>query len=147
MVLGAEAMPYWPVPMRAYVPLAVIALAACASEAGFDARMQPLVGRSETDLVAALGVPNDSFTSSEGTRFLRYDGLGAQSSTTGFPAGLSFGVGGFGFSGGGVGTGAGVGYSAGWNPPAPCSVTFEIRAARVESFSKRGSGCVAQPAG
>jgi hypothetical protein len=30
-------------------------------------------------------------------------------------------------------------------PPPPCSVTFEIRAARVAGFTRRGPGCVAPP--
>jgi len=129
--------------MRAILLSAALVLSACATQAGFDARMQGFVGMSEGDLVQAIGVPDGDFTTPEGRRFLQYERLGTAAPT---PAPvLGVGVGGFGWRGGfGSGVGIGATYPAFTLPP-PCSVTFEIRAARVASFSRRGTGCVATP--
>jgi hypothetical protein len=129
--------------MRTRVLPAALLIAACATSAGFDARMQGFVGVTEGDLVQALGVPDGDFTTPEGRRFLQYERLGTATPT---PAPvLGIGVGGFGWRGGlGSGVGIGATYPAFALPP-PCSVTFEIRAARVASFSRRGAGCVATP--
>jgi hypothetical protein len=131
--------------MRALPLLAALALAACATPAGFDARMQGLVGLTDSDLVQAIGVPDGDFTSTDGRRFLRYDRLGTAGPT---PApSIGFGVGGFGWRGG-FGSGVGIGTSfPAYAPPPPCSVTFEMRGGRVAGFSRRGSGCVATPPG
>ncbi|CAH0222023.1 hypothetical protein [Roseomonas sp. CECT 9278] len=127
--------------MRAITLLAVLALAACATPAGFDARMQGFVGVTEGDLVQQIGVPDGDFTTPDGRRFLQYERLGVASPAPAPVMGL--GVGGFGWRGGfGSGVGIGAAYPVVALPP-PCSVTFEVRAARVASFSRRGSGCVA----
>jgi len=129
--------------MRILPLLAAVTLGACATEAGFDTRMQGLVGMGVGDLVQRIGVPDGDFTTPDGRRFLQYERLGTAAPA---PAPtLGFGVGGFGWRGGfGSGVGIGAAYPVVALPP-PCSVTFEIRAARVASFTRRGSGCVATP--
>jgi hypothetical protein len=129
--------------MRAILLSAALALSACATQAGFDERMQAFVGMSEGDLVQQIGVPDGDFTTPEGRRFLQYERLGTAAPVAA-PT-IGFGVGGFGWRGGfGSGVGIGAAYPVVALPP-PCSVTFEIRAARVVSFSRRGTGCVATP--
>ncbi|MBR0651760.1 hypothetical protein GXW78_18975 [Roseomonas terrae] len=118
----------------------MLVLAGCATEAGFDARLQPLVGRSVDELVQTVGVPNSDFTTPEGRRFLQYDQLGSQGPSV--APGIGIGIGGFGWGGGGAGLGLGLGtgYPA---YPSPCRTTFEVRADRVVAFSRSGAGCVA----
>ena len=94
-------------------------LQGCATRSGFEARMGQYVGRSEADLVAALGVPvrtfqvgNRSFVQYE-RRFVTAD------------------------SGPGWGWG-GVSVQT-WD----CATTFEIVDGRVASFTSRGNDCVA----
>jgi hypothetical protein len=129
--------------MRAILLSAALALSACATQAGFDERMQGFVGMPEGDLVQQIGVPDGDFTTPEGRRFLQYERLGTAAPVAA-PT-IGFGVGGFGWRGGfGSGVGIGATYPVVALPP-PCSVTFEIRAARVASFSRRGTGCVATP--
>jgi hypothetical protein len=131
--------------MRAMLLPALLALAACATPAGFDARMQGFVGLTDSDLVQAIGVPDGDFTTTDGRRFLQYDRLGTAAPTP-VPT-IGFGVGGFGWRGGyGSGVGFGTAFPA-YAPPPPCSVTFEMRGGRVAGFSRRGSGCVATPPG
>lgn len=129
--------------MRRLILLAGLTLAACATQTGFEARMQSLVGLSVGDLVQRIGVPDGDFTTPEGRRFLQYERLGT-STPTPMPV-IGLGVGGFGW-GGGWGGAWGAGYPA-YTPPPPCRVTFEIRDTRVASFTQSGAGCVATPAG
>jgi hypothetical protein len=129
--------------MRVLPLLAALALAACATPAGFDARMQALVGLSEGDLVRAVGVPEADFTTADGRRFLQYERLGIRTPPPSPAIGL--GVGGIGWRGG-YGTAAGLG--AAWPvvaPPPECRVTFEIREGRVAGFTRAGPGCLAPP--
>ncbi|MBR0683213.1 hypothetical protein GXW74_22185 [Roseomonas eburnea] len=129
--------------MRAILLLTGVALAACATQAGFDARMQAFVGTREGDLVQALGVPDGDFTTPEGRRFLQYERLGTSTPT---PI-VGVGFGGVGWRGGyGTGWGIGTAYPA-YAPPPPCRVTFEMRDGRVASFTRSGGGCVATPPG
>jgi hypothetical protein len=125
--------------MHRLILLAGLTLAGCATRAGFDARMHGLVGLSVGDLVQRVGVPDSDFTTPEGRRFLQYERLGT-SAPTPMPV-IGFGVGGIGWRGG-WGGGWGAGYPA-YAPPPPCRVTFEIRDARVASFTQSGAGCVA----
>ena len=129
--------------MRTMLLLAGLTLAACATQAGFDARMQALVGTPEGDLVQALGVPEGDFTTPDGRRFLQYERLGVRSPSPAPVIGL--GVGGFGW-GGGYGSGIGIGTAfPAYAPPPECRVTFEMRSGRVASYSRSGAGCVATP--
>lgn len=127
--------------MRVILLLAGATLAACATQAGFDARMQSFVGRQEGELVQTLGVPDGDFTTLEGRRFLQYERLGTATPT---PV-MGMGVGGFGWRGGfGTAWGLGTAYPV-YAPPPPCRVTFEMRGGRVASFTRSGAGCVATP--
>jgi hypothetical protein len=129
--------------MRALLLLAGLGLAACATTAGFDARMQALVGLPEGDLVQTLGVPEADFTTPEGRRFLQYERLGRRAPEA--PAVIGFGVGGFGWRGG-YGSGVGIGTSFPvYSAPPDCRVTFEIRQGRVAGFTRAGTGCFAVP--
>lgn len=129
--------------MRALLLLAGLALPGCASQAGFDARMQALVGMPEGDLVQRIGVPEADFTTPEGRRFLQYERLGLRTPTA-VPS-IGFGVGGFGWRGG-YGSGIGIGTTIPAYAPLPeCRVTFEVRAGRVIGFSRAGAGCLATP--
>ncbi|HEY4253356.1 MAG TPA: hypothetical protein VGM87_19260 [Roseomonas sp.] len=112
-------------------------LAACADRgAAFDARMAGYVGRPESELVLGLGVP-DRVQELEGQRILDYELRGASGGPLLTPSlGFGFGLGG----GAGFGTGIGLGIS-GSAPPAACGVTFALRQGRVESFTRRGTGC------
>lgn len=129
--------------MRILPLLGALVLAACATTAGFDARMQALVGAAEGDLVRAIGVPEADFTTPDGRRFLQYERLGIR---TPAPAPMiGVGVGGFGWRGG---YGTGVGLGTAWPvyaPPPECRVTFEIRDGRVAGFTRAGPGCLATP--
>jgi hypothetical protein len=129
--------------MRVLPLIGLLTLAACATTAGFDARMQALVGASEGDLIQAVGIPEADFTTPDGRRFLQYERLGSRSPQ---PAPtIGFGVGGFGWRGG-VGTGIGIGTSfPAYTPPPECRVTFEMRGGRVAGYSRSGTGCVAVP--
>lgn len=126
--------------MRRSLPLAVLALAGCATTAGFDARMQALLGLPVSELVQRIGVPDGDFTAPDGRRFLQYERLGTSAPT---PApSMGFGMGRYGWGGGGWGWGWGMGGTT-YLPPPPCRVTFEIQRDRVASFSRSGGGCVA----
>lgn len=131
--------------MRKPILIAALTLAGCATQAGFDARMQSLVGLPVGDLVQRIGVPDSDFTTPEGRRFLQYERLGTSTPTPMPAPAFGVGLGGFGWRGpyaGGWGWGWGMGYPA-YAPPPPCRVTFEIRGDHVASFTHAGGGCVA----
>lgn len=129
--------------MRTAALLAGLALAACATTAGFDARMNALIGLPVGDLVQAVGVPQGDFVAPDGRRFLQYERLGTRAPTA-IPT-IGFGLGGIGWRGG-YGSGVGLGFAApAYAPPAECRVTFEILDGRVASYSRAGAGCVAVP--
>jgi len=126
--------------------LAPLALAACATPAGFDARMNALVGLDEASLVQSLGVPDSEYRTPDGRRFLQYERLGVRGPAQVEPVfGLGLGYGRWGGWGVGVGTGLAFGGPAYVYPPPACSVTFEMAGGRVASYTRRGSGCVAIP--
>lgn len=127
--------------------LAPLALAACATAAGFDARMRALVGLEEAELVRVLGIPDGEFRTPDGRRFLQYERLGVRGPVQVEPVfGLGFGYGFGGWRGTGVGVGTGLAFSPAYiHPPPGCSVTFEIAGGRVAGYTWRGGGCVAVP--
>jgi len=94
-----------------------------------QANFQPLVGRSEADLVRQLGVPTRT-VETDGHRFLAY----LSRNVTVLP-----------------GSGPWEPFWSGWwwhgpdVPPAVvdrvCETTFEIGAGRVQSFQMRGNAC------
>lgn len=98
----------------------VLLLQGCASRQGFEARMQTYVGRSESDLVAALGVPIRSFQAGNRT-FLQYERRRITAD-----------------AGPGWGWAGGVSVET-WD----CSTTFEVVDGRVASFTSRGNDCIA----
>lgn len=113
-------------------------LAGCADRgAEFDARMAGYVGRPESDLVMNLGVP-DRVQELEGRRFFDYELRGTYGGAVLTPS-IGFGFGSFG-RGAAFGTGVGMGFGSA-APPATCGVTFALRQGRVESFTRRGTGC------
>jgi hypothetical protein len=114
------------------LPLAIPALlAACATGPTLEQRLSTFVGRSEGDLVAALGVPNRTYEV-EGRRFLQFEQRRSIAvSQPGFDRPF-FGP---------------YGYRYGYVPAPPayavvgCDITFALRGSRVESFNFRGEGC------
>lgn len=118
--------------------LSLAALSACATGPTISERLSTYVGRSELDLVSALGVPTRSYETG-GQKFLAYEEQRTVSVPGAYPGGFAGGpfVGGFGrgFYGGG--------YAAFGNSyvPVQCDVTFALREGRVASFTYRGQGC------
>lgn len=102
-------------------------LAACAQGPTLAERLSPLVGRSEAELVAELGVPVRTYDV-EGRRFLQFEQrrtvpVGAPDPFWGGPWGRRWGY---------------------WPPSYAvigCDLTFALREGRVESFTFRGQGC------
>ena len=118
--------------------LAALLLSACATRAGFDARQAALVGLSEAELVATLGVPVRTYDA-EGRRFLQYEDQRVVSA-----GGLSGPYGGFGYGGFGR---RGLAYAGTSFGPVvetlECNTTFELRGGRVVGFNARGNACLA----
>lgn len=119
--------------MKRLLPLSLIAvLSACAQGPTLDQRLSTFVGRSEGDLVAALGVPARTYET-EGRRFLQFE---QRRSVAYASPGLyhPYHYGPF---------GPRFGYVPG--PPVygvvGCDITFALRGGRVENFTYRGEGC------
>ena len=126
--------------MRHLVLLAVLSLSACAQQPA-----APLagawVGRSEAELVSALGVPT-RVHETEGRRFLAYDGYGAAQPVV-VP---SIGIGGFRSSGGwgsasGIGTGLGLSFGGLGGGGGPCTTSYEVAEGRIVNAIRSGPGC------
>lgn len=113
---------------RALLALPLL-LAACAPPGPtLDQRLSTFIGRGETDLIAAFGVPA-RVHEAEGRRFLQFEQRRtvaiAQPAPFHGPWGPRWGY---------------------WPPPSipavvGCDITFALREARVESFGFRGEGC------
>lgn len=102
-------------------------LSACASNADRAAYLNSLVGRSETEAVRQLGVPDRTFATGNRT-FLAYD---ARRSATFFAGSV---VPGF----------YGSGYYPGWPDEIVtrnCETTLEVADNRVVTWSLRGLAC------
>jgi hypothetical protein len=123
--------------MRRFLPL--LLLAACAGQAPAPTPTA-WIGRSEVELVSALGVPS-RVHEAEGRRFLAYDEAPAAA-----PAVVpSIGIGGFRSSGGwgsasGVGTGLGLSFGP-FGTTGPCTTRFEVAEGRVVGAMRQGPGC------
>lgn len=113
-----------------------LGLSSCAfpTREAFDTQMAAFVGRSEAELVAALGVP-DRTHEAGGLRFLEYE----RRRVVGTPAGTA-GFGRFGWP-----YGYGFGYGGTFVDTRECNTTFTLRGGRVERFSRRGNDCRAYP--
>lgn len=124
--------------MRRLLPL--LTLAACATA---PAAPDPTawIGRTEADLVAALGVPSRQHEIG-GRRFLAYDGYGTSQPVV-VP---SIGIGGFRSSGGwgsasGIGTGVGLSFGGLGGGGGPCTTSYEVVEGRIVSATRQGAGC------
>jgi hypothetical protein len=108
-------------------------LTGCISEPDRRAVLNSLLGKSETDAVRVLGVPDRSFESG-GRRFLAF--VDRRSEAYGGGVGI-FGTYGYAYGGPGV-----LAYDPG---PAVfqrlCEMTIEIAEGRVASYSLRGNAC------
>ena len=131
--------------MRYLVPalaLAGLGLAGCAyPDPQHVQALNGLVGKSETELVRARGVPSKTYETG-GLKFLAYDmhRIDSLPGDAGFYPG--FGYGGFGYGGFGYG-GFGGGFG-GFGPEIiqrDCSTTFELRGGIVQRWSLRGNDC------
>ncbi len=114
--------------MRRLLLLLPLLLIACAAEPPLETRLQPLVGRSEAELVTELGVPSGTYEA-EGMRFLQYE----ERTSTVYPGDSYFGP-----SYRRLGTPF-------YSPPLVvnrlCAITFALRGGTVQSFTYRGNGC------
>ncbi len=114
--------------MRLWVLLCPVAAATagCATGPTLEQRMLPLIGRSEGDLVAALGVPARTYQADD-RKFLTFEERRSYI-VAGEP--LLY---------------RGYRYGPYFSPPSyivrACDITFTLRGGRAESFSARGDGC------
>jgi hypothetical protein len=124
--------------MRRLLPL--LPLAACAQA---PAAPDPTtwIGRTEAELVAALGVPS-RVHEADGRRFLAYDvfGGGGPSVVPSIGVGVGRSSGGWGSSTG-FGTGLGLSFGGGGWGGGYCTTSFEIAAGRVATGMRQGPGC------
>ena len=101
--------------------------AGCATGPTLDQKLLPFVGRSEGDLVAALGVPERTYEV-EGRKFLTFEDRRSY-----IVAGDPFLYRGY------------TRFGPYFSPPGyivrTCEITFAVRGGRVESISFRGDGC------
>ncbi len=116
-----------------------LALAGCATEPSLQSRMAGFTGASAQTLVEHLGVPDKQITTN-GTSYLAYNVRHSEELEPSFdgPIGPYFGRGGY---GGGFGGGL---YDSSFPRPIDqyvCTVTFALRADRVQSFTLRGNDC------
>ena len=107
---------------------AVAAVAGCATGPTLEQRLQPLVGRSEGDLVAALGVPDRTYEADD-RRFLTFlDQRSYIMAGEPFLDYRSYGR-----------------YGPYFAPPyyvnRVCEITFTVRAGRTDGYSLRGGAC------
>jgi hypothetical protein len=121
---------------RLCVLLAVLYLAACATEANYREKVDAWVGKKETDLVASeWGAPQRTYDLEGGTRILTY--TKSQSSGSLFPMmGLGIGSGG---GGGGIGIGATTGGGGGGGRF--CETNFTVDDGIITDVSFQGDGC------
>ena len=123
--------------MRRILPAGILLLlAACEPGVSRATYLSQFVGRTEPELIAAVGVPVRSIESG-GVKFLAYSDRRVEiiPGSPGFPGyGPPFGP--YGYGGG---------YGFGGLPPQAiqrdCETTFELVANRVRSFTLRGNAC------
>lgn len=118
--------------------LFLLPLAACAQA---PAAPDPAawIGRTEGELVAALGVPN-RVHEADGRRFLAYDTItGGSSVVPSVGLGVGRSTGGWG-SATGIGTGLGLSFG-GFGTGGVCTTSFEVIEGRVAAGQRQGAGC------
>ena len=123
--------------MRRLLPL--LTLVACAQA---PAAPDPTawIGRTEGELVAALGVPT-RVHDAEGRRFLAYDTVaGGSSVVPSIGLGVGRSTGGWG-SATGIGTGVGLSFGSFGGGGGVCTTSFELVEGRVAAGQRQGSGC------
>ncbi len=127
------------------VMVSVLALSACRTTEGYRQRLSNYMGASETQLIDAWGVPNDTYDLEGGVKVLQYNQM-VQSYTTTPSYGTSF------YSGRRYGHGSGLYHSA-YVPLSPpptvvtssCQTLFKLdRKKRVFDFGFRGNACLAE---
>ena len=106
--------------------------AGCATGPTLEQRLLPFVGRSEGELVAALGVLERTYEV-EGRKFLTFEDRRSYIVAGSYPLSYpGYGYGRF-------------GYGPVFTPPGyivrTCEITFAVRGGRAESFTFRGDGC------
>jgi hypothetical protein len=124
----------------------LVLFAGCATEANLQARMNGLVGKSESDLVARLGAPQHVDVLQDGSRILVYTQMETTQQGAPYqapPARLTGGI---------YGGNSGVMYtpSASYSRPqglasaemVSCTIAFRILGDRIESWRSRGDNCV-----
>lgn len=115
--------------------VALALLAGCATNwrQDLEARLTPLLGVSEDELIRRVGVPNRTAETGD-RRFLAYEHRWAD-----YAAAPVWGM--------GTGYwGAGAGFGWGWGGYAvpverSCEITFELAGGRVSGFTLRGGSC------
>ena len=122
----------------------LLAVAGCEPGVSRATYLNQFIGRTEPELISAVGVPVRSIESG-GVKFLAYSDRRIEiiPGTPGFPGyGPAFGPYGRGY---GYGYGSGYGYGFGGLPPQAierdCETTFELVNNRVRSFTLRGNAC------
>lgn len=126
--------------MRRLMPVLTL-LAACA-QAPPAPDPTAWIGRSEAELVAALGVPS-RVHEADGRRFLAYDVHGTGTAPAVVPSigvGVGRSSGGWGSSTG-FGTGLGLSFGGFGGGGGYCTTSFEIREGRVATGIRQGPGC------
>jgi hypothetical protein len=125
--------------MRALPLLPLALLAACASEPPAPPS-GAWIGRSEAELVGALGVPTRVYEAG-GSRFLAYEraGTAAPAVVPSFGFGVGRASGGWG-SATGFGTGLGLSFGP-FGAAGPCTTSYELRDGRVVNALRQGPGC------
>lgn len=123
--------------MRRLLPLLMLAACAQPPSAPDPAAW---IGRTEGELVAALGVPS-RVHDAEGRRFLAYDTISGGSSVV--PSvGLGVGRSSGGWGGAtGIGTGVGLSFGGFGAGGGVCTTSFELIEGRVAAGQRQGSGC------
>jgi hypothetical protein len=115
--------------------IAIVGISGCATTANYDKLMKTTIGKSEKDLVAALGIPQGSYES-EGVRYLTYSRT-ESGVIPGTPARANTVViGGVPYTNMVGGTPA-IGYTN------ACTTIFKIENKVVVSYEFKGNACVA----
>lgn len=120
---------------RLCVLLAVLHLAACATEANYRQKVDAWIGKKEADLVASeWGPPQRTYDLEGGTRILTYTTTRSSGGAL-FPMiGVGIGTGGGGFISTGVGAGTGGGGRF-------CETNFTVDDGIITHVAFQGDGC------